>query len=267
MPDLLTITTSPRQKSAPCPTCGEPSQRVHSRYLRQLHDLPWQGRPVTIKVQARRFRCANSSCPRRTFAEHLHESPAARHAGPSGWVSCSVTWRLATWRRGRRPAGRPARHADQPGHPAAARPRAAIPRPIPRVLGVDDWAWRQGHATAPSWSTWSADGRRPAARPQAETLAAWLRQHPGVRARRPRPRRRLCRGRRAGRPGRYPGRGPLAPAAQPRRGAPSGGRPAPCCRPACREAGHQRARHCRPGGDGRSAGQAYRGRDPPPRGA
>src|SRR3954449_11100145 len=47
MPDLLTITTSPRQKSAPCPTCGEPSPRIHSRYLRQLHDLPWQGRAVT----------------------------------------------------------------------------------------------------------------------------------------------------------------------------------------------------------------------------
>src|SRR3954447_11191885 len=73
MPDLLTITTSPRQKSAPCPTCGEPSPRVHSRYLRQLHDLPWQGRAVTIRVQARRFRCASSSCPRRTFAEHLQE--------------------------------------------------------------------------------------------------------------------------------------------------------------------------------------------------
>ena len=62
-PDRVTITTSPRQKSAACPACGQPSRRVHSRHLRQLRDLPWQGRPVTVKVQARRFRCANRPAP------------------------------------------------------------------------------------------------------------------------------------------------------------------------------------------------------------
>ena len=40
----------------------------HSRYRRRLHDLPWQGRPVTLEVQLRRFRCVGRSCPLYTFA-------------------------------------------------------------------------------------------------------------------------------------------------------------------------------------------------------
>ncbi|MGE4095932.1 MAG: hypothetical protein AB7G75_34405 [Candidatus Binatia bacterium] len=34
-----------------------------------LADLPSQGRPVTLHLQARRFRCLNHACPRQTFTE------------------------------------------------------------------------------------------------------------------------------------------------------------------------------------------------------
>jgi transposase len=70
-PDRITILTKPRPRSADCPTCKVPSRGLHSRYTRTLGDLPWQGRPVTIRVAARRFRCANRACPRQTFAERL----------------------------------------------------------------------------------------------------------------------------------------------------------------------------------------------------
>src|SRR6187551_1510914 len=47
---------------------------------RTLGDLPSQGRPVTLRIRVRRFRCLNPACLRRTFAERLSEAarPAAR---------------------------------------------------------------------------------------------------------------------------------------------------------------------------------------------
>src|SRR5262249_42040931 len=42
-----------------------------SVYRRVLADLPWQGRPVSIRVAARRFRRPNRVCSRRTFTERL----------------------------------------------------------------------------------------------------------------------------------------------------------------------------------------------------
>jgi len=54
-----------------CPTCGLSSRRLHSHYPRVLRHLPWQGRPATIRVTARRFRCLNPACVRKTFAEKL----------------------------------------------------------------------------------------------------------------------------------------------------------------------------------------------------
>jgi transposase len=70
-PDCITIVATARQPTADCPTCCRPPGRIHSRYERRLHDLPWQGRPVAIRVRARWFFCAEPACPRRTFAERL----------------------------------------------------------------------------------------------------------------------------------------------------------------------------------------------------
>ncbi len=53
--------------SAVCPDCHTPSRRVHSRYLRKLADLPWQGIPVVLQLQSRRFFCLDLACPRRVF--------------------------------------------------------------------------------------------------------------------------------------------------------------------------------------------------------
>ncbi|HJX27318.1 MAG TPA: transposase family protein, partial [Thermoanaerobaculia bacterium] len=85
-PDRVTIVAAPRSAAAACPARGGPSRRVHSHHERALGDLPRQGRPVVLRVQARRFRCLHPARPRRTSAECPGDvAPArARRAGRLG---------------------------------------------------------------------------------------------------------------------------------------------------------------------------------------
>ena len=61
-----------------CPACTSDEVSYHSRYNRQLRDLPWQGRQVQLCLQTRRFRCRNGACRRKIFAERLPGVAASR---------------------------------------------------------------------------------------------------------------------------------------------------------------------------------------------
>ena len=82
--DGLTILASSAAPDAPCPLCGQRSDRVHSRYTRTLADLPWATLAVGLRVQVRKFFCDNVTGLRRIFSEQLGDIAAvsARHAQP-----------------------------------------------------------------------------------------------------------------------------------------------------------------------------------------
>lgn len=52
-----------------CPYCGQSSSKVHSRYQREMQDLPMQNKKVILLVRTRKMFCVNSLCNKKTFAE------------------------------------------------------------------------------------------------------------------------------------------------------------------------------------------------------
>jgi hypothetical protein len=141
---ISNLARSPATHSA-CPDYQATSARVHSRYQRQLQDLPSHGRTVALRVSVRRFRCANPSCRRNTFVEPLGQMVAPRSARRTCRLEQLVR-RLGIALDGR-PAASLARRVMLPvskdtllrvvRRRAPAATQAAL-----HVIRIDDWAFR-----------------------------------------------------------------------------------------------------------------------------
>ncbi len=176
----LELTTT--QVEAPCPACGQPSQSIHSHYDRAVADLAWANTPVRISIHSRRFFCRNSACARVIFTERLPTlvAPSARRS-----YRLAVEQRQLALDQGGE-AG--ARTATRQGIPVSSRTMLRLVKrtplalqPTPRLLGVDDFAFRKGQ----TYGTILVDLERH--QPvdllpdrSAASLQAWLECHPGI---------------------------------------------------------------------------------------
>jgi transposase len=141
---ITIITVRHTSKTSRCPNCAVIAERVHSRYLRRLTDLPLAGTQVRLVVIARRFRCDAAPCRRAIFTERFDVDVLAPWARRTARLDCLIHHLgLAL---GGRPAARLARRLMLPVSNdtllRTVRRRGRPPFSAPIVVGIDDWAWK-----------------------------------------------------------------------------------------------------------------------------
>ena len=141
-----------------CRRCGRVSTRVHSRYRRQLADLPVAGRPVAVWLTVRRFFCDHVDCS----AVHVRRAGAgvdrAARAPQRRPASSAGGGRVGPGRAGRISTGRHVGHGGEPVDATAADPGVAgSAGRAGEGVGIDEFARAAGTTTARCWSIWPTE--------------------------------------------------------------------------------------------------------------
>lgn len=180
--DGLTIIAVSTQSTPCCPLCGTPAARVHSRYTRQIADLPCGGQQIRLLLHVRKYFCDVMTCARKIFVERLTPFVAAFARVTTRLSQIVQIIGLATG--GRLGVRVTDRLGIQTSRQTILRRIMALPTdPVGQVveLGIDDFSFKRGY----TFGTILVDLQRRAvidvlADRKAETSAAWMVSHPEI---------------------------------------------------------------------------------------
>jgi len=178
---IIAIVTTISPESC-CPHCQCRSTNVHSRYVRQVADLPWMGWAVRLELHVKRFFCRNKECACQIFTERL-PSIVASYARRTTRLTDVFT--LIGFALGGEAGKRVVEGMGVQTSPDTLlrliRSAPELDSRTPRVLGVDDFSFRRGRI----FGTILVDLERRIPIDllpdrEASTLVQWLTSHPEV---------------------------------------------------------------------------------------
>src|SRR5512144_1220977 len=143
--NVLQVEVESARLTVPCPDCGTPSSQVHGHYVREPSDLPWGDLTIRLRLPVRRFVCTQGACPRRTFGERFPTvlEPYQRQTRRLQQVLQTLSYTVGG-ESGARLASTVGLAISPDTLLRQLRRQVPASRSSPRVLGLDDFAFKRG---------------------------------------------------------------------------------------------------------------------------